>query len=148
MIFKTINFNRLWKLQCKQCTYAKTAEGPHLLWLFPSGVVPSRAGQVRWALQSWRSKPSSCLSAQLLLYQWVQSVANNSWHRNQWCVGQTFHAFSLSLCACVQLTLVRQRRSVFRRLDTSMTKQTCQPREPSSRSDELSCRAGMSRFHY
>lgn len=148
MIFKTINFNRFWKLQCKQCTYTKAAERAYLLSLFPSGEVPPRAGQFRWALQSWMSKPSVCLTAQLLHHLRVQSVADVSWHRNQWCVGQTCHAFSLSLCAHVHLMLVRERQGVFRGLDTSMTKQTCRLRELSSRSDELSYRAAMTRFHY
>lgn len=101
MIFKAIKFNRLWELQCKQCTYAKTAEGPHLLLLFPSSMMPSRAGQFSRALQSWSSKPSACVAAQLLLYLWVRSVADDSWHRNRWWLGQTCHVCCSPIPVCM-----------------------------------------------
>jgi len=139
--------NRLWELQCKQCMYARTAEGPDLLLLFLSGVMPSRAGQFSRALQSWRSKPSACVAAQLLLYLWVQSVADDSWCRDWWRVGQTGHVCPYPCVHVCTWCWSDRDGAFFRRPDTSMTKQTCQPREPSSRSDELSCRAEMTRVH-
>lgn len=145
VIFKTIKCNRLWELQCKQCTYVPTAEGPHLLLLFPSGVMPSRAGRLSWALQSRSDTVPACLpssSSSPECRLWLLTAGTEI--RD----GEVKLAMLAFPCPCVHLTLLRHRRGVVRQLDTSMTKVTCRSGELNSRSDELSYRAGVARVHH
>lgn len=145
MIFQTVKCNRLWELQCKQCTYAPTAEGAHLLLLFPSGVTPSRAGRLSWALQSHSYTVPACLpssssapSAICGCWQLAQKSRMARWSLPCW-------PFPVPVCTW---RCSGRHGTFLGNLTLPWQRKTCQPGELNSRSDELSHGAGVARVHH